>query len=105
DGPHRVREAIDQLGVTRIQHGVRAIEDPDVVALAIDRDVTFDVCPLSNVRLAVAPSLAEHPLRRLTDAGVRCTISTDDPLVFANTLNGEYAPPPPRPATPPPSPA
>ena len=91
DGPHRVREAIEHLGVTRIQHGVRAIEDPSVVALAIDRDVTFDVCPLSNIRLGVAPSLNEHPLRRLTAAGVRCTISTDDPLVFANTLNGEYA--------------
>lgn len=91
DGPHRVREAIEQLGVTRIQHGIRAIEDPAVVALAVERNVTLDVCPLSNVRLRVAPSLAEHPLRRLTDAGVRCTISTDDPLVFGNTLNGEYA--------------
>jgi adenosine deaminase len=91
DGSHRVREAIEQLGATRIQHGVRAIEDPAVVALAVERDVTFDVCPLSNVRLCVAKSLAEHPLRALMQAGVRCTISTDDPLVFANTLNGEYA--------------
>ncbi|MFA6286921.1 MAG: adenosine deaminase [Opitutaceae bacterium] len=90
DGAHRVREAIEQLGATRIQHGVRAIEDPEVVALAVDRDVTFDVCPLSNVKLRVAPSIAEHPLRALMQAGVRCTISTDDPLVFANTLNDEY---------------
>lgn len=91
DGPHRVREAIERLGVTRIQHGVRAVEDPAVMALAAERGVTFDVCPISNVRLGVAPSLARHPLRRLTGAGVRCTISTDDPLVFGNTLNGEYA--------------
>ncbi|MFH1498561.1 MAG: adenosine deaminase family protein [Verrucomicrobiota bacterium] len=91
DGPHRVREAIEQLGVTRIQHGIRAIEDPAVVALAVERGVTFDVCPISNVRLRVATSIAEHPLRRLTAAGVRCTISTDDPLVFGNTLSGEYA--------------
>jgi adenosine deaminase len=91
DGAHRVREAIEQLGATRIQHGVRAIEDAAVVALAAERGVIFDVCPLSNVRLRVAPSLAEHPLRALMRAGVRCTISTDDPLVFANSLNGEYA--------------
>ncbi len=91
DGPHRVREAIVQLGATRIQHGVRAAEDPAVVALAAERGVTFDVCPLSNVKLRVVASIAEHPLRTLMQAGVRCTISTDDPLVFANTLNGEYA--------------
>ena len=90
-GADRVREAIEQLGSTRIQHGVRAIEDPAVVALAAERGVTFDVCPLSNVKLCVTRSLAEHPLRALTAAGVRCTLSTDDPLVFANTLNGEYA--------------
>jgi adenosine deaminase len=91
DGAHRVREAIEQLGSTRIQHGVRAIEDPAVVALAAERGVTFDMCPVSNVKLCVVHSLAEHPLRALTAAGVRCTISTDDPLVFANTLTGEYA--------------
>ena len=90
DGPARVREAIEELGVTRVQHGVRAIEDPAVVALARERDVTFDVCPLSNVGLQVVFSLAAHPLRALRAAGVRCTISTDDPLVFGNSLSGEY---------------
>jgi adenosine deaminase len=91
DGAARVREAIEQLGATRIQHGVRAVEDPAVVALAAERGVTFDVCPISNVKLGVVASLAAHPLRALVSAGVRCTISTDDPLVFNNTLNGEYA--------------
>jgi len=90
-GAERVREAIEMLGVTRVQHGVRAIDDPAVVALARDRGVTFDVCPLSNVRLRVVPSLREHPLRRLRAAGVRCTISTDDPLCFANDVRDEYA--------------
>src|ERR1043165_8171809 len=65
DGPKRVREAIEELGVTRIQHGVRAIEDPAVVKLAAERGVTFDVCPISNVGLKVVPSLKDHPLRRL----------------------------------------
>jgi adenosine deaminase len=90
DGAARVREAIEQLGSTRIQHGVRAIEDEAVVRLAAERGVTFDVCPISNVRLSVFPSLKEHPLRALLRAGVNCTVSTDDPLVFANTLSGEY---------------
>jgi len=89
-GAHRVREAIEELGVTRVQHGVRAIEDPTVVMLARDRGVTFDVCPISNVRLRVVRSMAEHPIRHLLQAGVCCTVSTDDPLCFANTVNEEY---------------
>ena len=91
DGAVRVREAIEQLGVTRIQHGVRAMEDPAVVRLAAERGATFDICPLSNIRLKVFPSMREHPIRRLMQAGVNCTVSTDDPLCFANTVNGEYA--------------
>ncbi len=91
DGAARVREAIDVLGVTRVQHGVRAIEEASVVALAVERGVTFDVCPMSNVKLGVAASLREHPLRALMAAGVRCTVSTDDPLVLGLSLNDEYA--------------
>jgi len=91
DGPARVREAIQQLGVRRVQHGVRAVEDPAVVKLAADLGVTFDVCPLSNVGLRVVQDVASHPIRRLMQAGVSCTVSTDDPLCFANTLNEEYA--------------
>ncbi|MDO8542729.1 MAG: adenosine deaminase [Opitutaceae bacterium] len=90
DGPARVREAIEVLGVRRIQHGIRAIEDPAVVRLAVAHGATFDVCPLSNVGLKVVSALKEHPIRRLMTAGVRCTVSTDDPLCFANTLTEEY---------------
>jgi len=90
-GAGRVREAIVKLGVTRIQHGARAIEDPRVVALAAARGVTFDMCPISNVRLGVVRSIREHPIRAYMRAGIRCTLSTDDPLVFNNTLAGEYA--------------
>jgi adenosine deaminase len=90
DGAARVREAIEVLGVTRVQHGVRAIEDPAVVQLAAERGVTFDVCPISNLRLKVFPTMSAHPIRRLLQAGVRCTLSTDDPLCFANALNDEY---------------
>ncbi len=90
DGPHRVREAIEELGVTRIQHGVRSIEDPAVVALAAARGVTFDITPISNVRLGVFPGLAVHPLRAFLAAGVNCTVSTDDQLLFNNTVVDEY---------------
>jgi adenosine deaminase len=90
DGAARVREAIEQLGVRRVQHGVRAIEDPAVVRLAVEAGAVFDVCPISNVRLKVVPSMREHPLARLMKAGVRCTVSTDDPLCFANTVSDEY---------------
>jgi adenosine deaminase len=90
DGAARVREAIEVLGVRRIQHGVRAIEDPAVMKLAADVGATFDVCPISNVRLQVFPSMKDHPIRRLMLAGIRCTVSTDDPLCFANSITEEY---------------
>ena len=86
-----VREAIEVLGVKRIQHGVRAIEEDDVVQLAIDNDATFDVCPISNVKLDVVPDLEHHPIRQFFDCGLRCTVSTDDPFSFGNTVEDEYA--------------
>ncbi|HEY1792197.1 MAG TPA: adenosine deaminase [Opitutaceae bacterium] len=91
DGAPRVREAIQELGVRRVQHGVRAAEDPAVVSLAASEGATFDVCPISNVGLQVVPDMASHPLRRLMAAGVNCTVSTDDPLCFANSLTEEYS--------------
>jgi adenosine deaminase len=91
DGPERVREAIEVLGVRRIQHGVRAVEDPAVVKLAADAGATFDMAPISNIGLQVYPDLASHPLRQLMAAGINCTVSTDDPLCFSNTVSDEYA--------------
>jgi adenosine deaminase len=89
-GPEFVRRVVNELGVRRVQHGVRAIEDPDTVSLLVDKDVTLDVCPISNVKLGVVPSYSDHPIGRLMDAGVRCTVSTDDPISFGNTLLDEY---------------
>lgn len=85
-----VREAIEHLGVRRIQHGVRAVEDPDVLQLAIDADATFDLCPISNVKLDVVDSMGAHPIREFFDRGLRCTVSTDDPFSFGNTVEDEY---------------
>lgn len=86
-----VHEAIEVLGVRRIQHGIRAAEDPAVVELAIREGVTFDVCPISNVKLDVIDTLAAHPIRQFFDQGLRCTVSTDDPFSFGNTVEDEYA--------------
>ena len=90
-GANNVREAIEVLGTKRIQHGIRAIEDDAVIDLAIEADATFDVCPISNVKLDVIDSLEDHPIRKLFDRGLRCTLSTDDPFSFGNTVEDEYA--------------
>lgn len=89
-GAAKVREALDRLGSPRIQHGVRAVEDAMLLRRLAEEGVVLDVCPLSNERLQVVASLEAHPLRQLIEAGVTCTISTDDPLCFANTLMDEY---------------
>ena len=91
DGANKVREAIEVLGTKRIQHGIRAIEDDAVMELAMEADATFDVCPISNVKLDVIDRLEDHPIRKLFDQGIRCTLSTDDPFSFGNTVEDEYA--------------
>lgn len=88
-GPDEVRSAIE-LGVDRIQHGVRAVEDPRVLELLAERGTCLDVCPTSNVVLDVYPSLEEHPLPRLLEAGVRCSLGADDPLLFGVDVVDEY---------------
>lgn len=88
-GPEEVRSALE-LGATRIQHGIRAAEDPRVLDLLAESGVCLDVCPTSNVILDVAPSLEEHPLPTLLEAGVRCSIGADDPLLFGVDVVDEY---------------
>ena len=88
-GPASVITVLDRLGVRRIEHGVRAIEDSAVIARLVDEGVTLDVCPWSNVRLRVVPDLATHPIRRLHERGVRLTVNTDDPTVFGRSLTEE----------------
>lgn len=90
EGADSVRGALDALHAKRIGHGVRAVEDPELVARLADSDVCLDVCPTSNVMLSVVGSLAEHPLPALLDAGVRCSINGDDPLLFGPGLLEEY---------------
>jgi aminodeoxyfutalosine deaminase len=75
----------------RVRHGIRAVEDSGLVDELADRGVVLDVCPISNVRTRVVPSLAAHPLPALVAAGVACSVSTDDPAMFDTNLSAEYA--------------
>ena len=89
-GPASITGALDALGADRIEHGVRAFEDPDLVKRLADSDVCLDVCPTSNVLLSVFASLEAHSLPGLLEAGVRCSVNSDDPLLFGPNLLEEY---------------
>ena len=90
-GPEGVRDAIDLLGADRIDHGVRAIEDPALVDLLADRRIPLGICPTSNLTLGVYAAIEEHPIDRLRRAGVVVSINTDDPVLLGASLEGEYA--------------
>lgn len=89
-GPDGVRDAIDLLGAERVDHGIRAVEDPSLVAELATRAVPLDVCPTSNVALGVVASMEEHPIEKLRASGVRVSVNTDDPLVLGTTVAFEY---------------
>jgi adenosine deaminase len=88
-GAESIRAALEQ-GSQRIGHGVRCLEDPDLVAILRERQIPLEVCPTSNVCLGVAPSLAEHPFPRLQAEGLFLTVNSDDPPMFNTTLTDEY---------------
>ncbi|MAU19859.1 MAG: adenosine deaminase [Martelella sp.] len=89
-GAFSVRDALDRVRPDRIGHGVRAVEEPDLVRRLADEGVVLEVCPGSNIALLVYPDLATHPLRRLFDAGVKVTLNSDDPPFFRTSLAREY---------------
>lgn len=90
DGPERVREAVETLGADRIGHGVRAVESEAVLAFVRERNVTLEVCLISNLQTGVVYDLRDHPLGRLLAAGVRATLNSDDPAVSGSSLTEEY---------------
>ena len=89
-GPASVWDAIRVLQVDRIGHGVRAIEDPNLVDYLANRQIPLEVCPTSNLRTGVFPSYEAHPLKALCEAGVQLSVNTDDPAFFSTTLAEEY---------------
>lgn len=89
-GAGNVREAIEDVGAERIGHGVRVLEDENVVALARERGTTFEVCVTSNYQSGVVPALSAHPLPRMLQAGLDVTLNTDDPSVSRIDLSHEF---------------
>jgi adenosine deaminase len=90
DGPPSVLGALDVLQAERIGHGVRAVEDPDLVRRLADEQTCCDICPTSNITLGLYRSIREHPIGAFIDAGVPVTINSDDPLMFRSGLLEEY---------------
>ncbi len=89
-GAQNVHEAIELLGAQRIGHGLRTVENSEVVRLVRDRGVTLEICPTSNLQTGAVRRLGQHPLTDLMTLGLRVTINTDDPSVSDTTLTDEY---------------
>jgi adenosine deaminase len=89
-GPASVWGAMDSLGVARLGHGIRSVDDPRLLVALAERGVVLDVCPTSNLLTGAVRSWEEHPLRRLHEAGVALTLNSDDPTFFHTTLTEEY---------------
>lgn len=91
EGPAEyVKEALDLLRVVRIDHGNRALDDPALVARLAREKMPLTVCPLSNTRLCVVKDMAEHPLRRMLQAGLTATVNSDDPAYFGGYMNENF---------------
>ena len=89
--PAYVVAALDRLGAERIDHGIRSLEDPSLVARLRKEQVPLTVCPLSNVALRCVDRLADHPLRRMLEAGLLVTVNSDDPAYFGGYLHDNVA--------------
>lgn len=90
-GPSHIREVVTHLKPARLGHGVRAAEDPELLAMLVDSGIALEVCPTSNVSLGVFPKLEDVPLRRLFDAGAALALGADDPLLFRSRLVQQYS--------------
>ncbi|MGW2084378.1 adenosine deaminase [Streptomyces sp. NPDC001880] len=88
--PEYIREALDVLGVERIDHGLRCMEDPELVKRLVADRVPLTLCPLSNVRLRAIDTLEEHPLRAMMAAGLLCTVNSDDPAYFGGYVGDTF---------------
>ena len=88
-GPESIRAALE-IGAERIGHGIRAVDDPDLMRRLREEQIPLEICITSNVKTGAVASLGAHPLRKLFDAGVPITLNTDDPGVFETNLAREF---------------
>jgi adenosine deaminase len=89
--PSYIIEALDILGVERIDHGIRCMEDPDLVERLVDARIPLTVCPLSNVRLRAVDTLADHPLPAMLAAGLNVSVNSDDPAYFGGYVDDNFS--------------
>ncbi len=89
-GPESVWQTLESLSPNRIGHGVRSIEDEELVAHLVDKKIPLEICITSNVRLGIYQSYQNHPVKKLIDAGCLVTLNTDDPVLFQTSLSREY---------------
>ena len=89
-GPETVWDAIRELGAERIGHGTSAVQDPELLAYLTAHQIPVEVCPTSNVATGAVSDLSQHPIIAMVEAGVRVSVNSDDPPMFATTLNDEY---------------
>jgi adenosine deaminase len=87
--PAHIRTAVFEWGAKRIGHGIKSIQDPELMAQLIDQHIVLEICPTSNLALGMVPSLEAHPVDQLRQAGIAITINTDDPSLFGTTLSEE----------------
>ena len=88
--PDNIWQAINVLNVSRIDHGVRAVEDEKLIQYLVEHQIPLTVCPLSNKELGVCPDLTQHPLLDMLEAGVCVMINSDDPAYFGGYLTDNY---------------
>ncbi|WP_405390902.1 adenosine deaminase [Streptomyces sp. NBC_01102] len=88
--PEYIREALDVLGVERVDHGLRCMEDPDLVDRLVSERIPLTLCPLSNVRLRAVDTLEDHPLPAMMAAGLLCTVNSDDPAYFGGYAGDNF---------------
>ena len=89
-GPETVWDSVRLLGAERIGHGCSSAEDPELLAHLADAGIVLEVCPTSNIATRAVDRIEDHPLRTFVEAGVTVTINSDDPPMFATTLNHDY---------------
>jgi adenosine deaminase len=89
-GWESIREAVDELQIVRIGHGIRIVDSPEYAAEMAARQIVFEVCPVSNYAIGSTPLDQPHPIRKMVDLGLRCTVNTDDPAMFSTNMAAQY---------------
>jgi adenosine deaminase len=90
EGPDSIRSALEVCQPERIGHGIRSVDDAELLEELAERQIPFEICPTSNVQLGAVPDLASHPIETIRTAGVPVTVNSDDPPLFETTLTEEY---------------